>query len=124
MLLIALSHLVNVVVVTIIPYLIFRNSPAMTAVYGPDSPARRILACLYVTIAAASGAALLAQFGFDRADVSIAIALVLFPMQILYKVATAFAVGTASPVVVSNLAIAALHGGALAFYLSAGARLI
>lgn len=119
--LIVLSHLVNVVVVTIIPYLIFRNSPSMTAVYGPDSPARRILACLYATIAVASGAALLAQFAFGRTDVSIAIALVLFPMQILYKVATAFTVGAGNPVVISNLAIAALHSGGLALYLSTGA---
>ena len=114
MLFVGLSHLINVIVVTIIPYLIFRNMPAMTAVFGPDSPARRILACLYAKIAVSSAFALIAQFGFARPDLSCQIALVLFPMQILYKVATLFAVGPRNPVVISNVAIAALHSASLA----------
>ena len=85
MVLVTLSHLVNLVVVTIIPLLILLNVPAMTAVYGPDTPARRILACLYATIAWTSGAALLAQFAFGKPELSVQIALVLFPLQIAYK---------------------------------------
>ena len=113
MLLVAFSHLVNVIVVTIIPYLIWRNRPEMTAVYGPDSPARRILVCLYGTIALASAAALVAQFGAGVPEISRSIALVMFPLQIVYKVATVFAVGLRNPVVVSNVIIAALHGVSL-----------
>ena len=119
MLIVTLSHLVNVVVVTIIPLLILQNAPAMTAVYGPDTPARRILACLYATIAMASGVALLAQFAFGRPELSVQIALVLFPMQIAYKLATAPAVGLRNPVVISNLAIAVLHSASLAVLLTA-----
>ena len=37
------------------------------------------------------------------------IALVLFPLQIIYKLATAVAVGIDNPVVVTNLAVVALH---------------
>ncbi|HIG23603.1 MAG TPA: hypothetical protein EYG02_00860 [Henriciella marina] len=117
MLLVALSHLVNVIIVTIIPWLIYRNAPSMTAVYGPDTPARRILACLYATIALASAVALFCQFGYGLAEVSMQIALVLFPLQIAYKLATAFAVGLGSPVVISNLAIAGLHSASLAAFL-------
>lgn len=118
MVLVTLSHLGNLVVVTIIPLLILQNAPAMTAVYGPDTPARRILACLYATIALASGAALLAQFAFGKPELSVQIALVLFPLQIAYKLATVPAVGLHNPVVVSNLAIAVLHSASLAFLLT------
>lgn len=114
MLLITLSHIVNVIVVTVIPLLILRNAAAMTAVYGPDTPARRILACLYATIAAASAGALLAQFAFGRPEISVGIAQVLFPLQIAYKLATWPAVGLRNPVVMSNLAISVLHAASLA----------
>lgn len=120
MLLIIVSHIVNLVVVTIIPWLIAHDAPAMAVVYGPDTPARRILACLYATIALASGYALadLAITG-DPAR-ALRIASVLFPLQIIYKIATAPAVGLRNPVVVSNLAIAALHATSLAVATQAG----
>jgi hypothetical protein len=119
MLLITLSHLINLVVVTIIPILIFRNAPAMTTVYGPDSPARRILACLYGTIALASGAALVTQFALGRPEFSVQIALILFPLQIAYKFATIPAVGLRNPVVISNLFIAIFQATSLGVWLSA-----
>jgi hypothetical protein len=112
MLLLTVSHAVNVIVVTIIPILILRDVPAMRASFGPDSPARRFLACLYATIALASAAALAAQAAANPA-LSILIASVLFPMQIVYKLATLPAVGWANPVVKSNLAIALLHTATL-----------
>jgi hypothetical protein len=113
MVLLSLSHLVNVIVVTIIPVLIAGDSPAMTACYGPDSAARRILACLYATIAIASAVALLGQAS-GNAALAIAIAAVLFPMQIAYKLMTLPAVGWRNPVVKSNIAIALLHTVTLA----------
>ena len=113
MLLVTLSHIVNLVVVTIIPILILRNTPEMTEVFGQDTPARRILACLYATIASASGLALLMQFAFQHPEWSAQIALVMFPLQIVYKLATLPAVGIRNPVVISNLAIAALHSAAV-----------
>jgi hypothetical protein len=119
MLIVTLSHLANVIVVTIIPLMILRNAPAMTAVYGPDTPARRILACLYATIAAASAAALTAQFVFRQPDFSIQSAWVPFPLQIAYKLATVPAVGLRNPVVISNLAIAVLHAMSLAVLITA-----
>ena len=79
--------------------------------------ARRILACLYGTIAAASGVALLAKaLGWE--ELFIAITLVLFSMQIVYKLATWPAVGLGSPVVRANLAISALHAVSLAVLFS------
>ncbi len=113
MLLLSLSHVINVIVVTVIPVLIARDAPAMTACYGPDSAARRILACLYATIAMASVFALAAQAS-GHAVVSIAIAGVLFPMQIAYKIMTLPAVGWRNPVVISNLVIALLYTVTLA----------
>lgn len=119
MILLTLSHLVNVIIVTIIPVLIARDAPAMRASYGPDSAARRILACLYATIAVASAVALIAQLNGDLA-LSLVIASVLFPMQITYKLLTLPAVGWTNPVVKSNLAIAALHAVTLSVLWRAG----
>ncbi|OYY91570.1 MAG: hypothetical protein B7Y45_03175 [Sphingomonas sp. 28-66-16] len=120
MILLSLSHFVNVIVVTIIPVLIARDAPAMTACYGPDSAARRILACLYATIAIVSAVALVGQASGNTA-LSIAIAGVLFPMQIAYKLMTLPAVGWRNPVVKSNLAIALLHTVTLAMLWHEGA---
>jgi len=119
-LLLTLSHLVNVIVVTIIPTLIIRDTPAMAAVYGPDHPARRILTCLYITIAIASAVALASQ-ATGQPALSIRIASVMFPMQIAYKLMTLPAVGARNPVVISNLAIAALHAATLAMLIQSGA---
>lgn len=120
MILLTLSHLVNVIVVTIIPVLIARDTPAMAACYGPDSAARRILACVYATIAMASAIGLVGQATGDAA-LSIAIAGVMFPMQIGYKLMTLPAVGWGNPVVKSNIAIAGLHAVTLAVLYHDGA---
>jgi hypothetical protein len=108
MLLVTLPHLVNVMVVTIIQLLIFQNHPAMTGVYGPDTPARRILTYIYATIALA------AQFAFGQPDLSICIAAVLLRLQFAYKLATPVAAGPRNPVVISKRAIAAVHAMSLA----------
>ena len=88
-----------------------RSLPALRidVVFGPDTPARRILACLYLAIAGVSGVAL------AHAPWRLAVVRVLFPLQIAYKVATAAVVSLASnPVPRWNLAIAALHMVSLA----------
>ncbi len=113
MVFLTLSHFVNLIVVTFIPVLIARDVPMVTACYGADSAARRILACLYATIAMASAVALIGQ-ALGNTTLSIAIAGVLFPMQIAYKLMTIPAVGWRNPVVKSNLAIALLHTATLA----------
>jgi hypothetical protein len=79
-----------------------------TNTYGADSPARRILGCLYASIALCSVTALLLP------HLTVAIAMVLFPLQILYKLLTLPVVGSwRHPVVLSNLLITALLGAAL-----------
>jgi hypothetical protein len=103
------SHAVNVVVAGVIGLLILVGSPRMTRVYGEDTPARRILACLYLAIAAASAYALL-----DREQL-VAIAVVLFPVQIVYKLLTLVVVrDRRNPVPWWNLAISVLHAVSLA----------
>ena len=101
---VAISHVVNVLVAGIIGLAILGGSPRMTSVYGEDSPARRILACLYLAIAAASVYALLDP------ERLIAVAVVLFPIQIVYKLLTLVAVrDRRNPVPWWNLAISVLH---------------
>lgn len=98
------SHSVNVVVAGVVGMLLLRGSQRMTSVFGPDSAARRILACLYAAIAASSAWALLDE---QRLVVT---AQVLFPLQIVYKLATLAAVQDRSnPVPWWNLGISVLH---------------
>ncbi len=109
----ALSLIVNLAIVLPLTAALLARMPAMATVYGPDSPARRILACLYGTIGAVSLWALwlLLTGAPDRAA---AIAGPLLVLQIVYKLATAPAVGLRSPVVLTNLAVSLLHGATLA----------
>ena len=102
------AHLVNVVVAGVVGVLLISGARRMTAVYGGDSPARRILACLYVAIAASSAWALL-----DPHRLVVA-AQVLFPLQIFYKLATLVAVtDRTNPVPWWNLGISVLLAFAL-----------
>ena len=82
--------------------------PGMDIVFGPDSPSRRILASIYLAIAATSGVALV------HAGVQRPIASVLLPLQIGYKLLTlAFVADRSNPVPWANLAISVLHGTTL-----------
>ncbi|MEM1377711.1 MAG: hypothetical protein AAGG69_10010 [Pseudomonadota bacterium] len=114
MTLIILSHIVNIVVVTIIPFLIFTNAPSMVEAYGPDTPARRILACLYATIALTS-AATLVMLAMGRVQAVLWVSAALFAIQTVYKVGTWPTVGLGHPVVNANLMISVLHAASLAF---------
>ena len=102
----ALSFILNTAVTFVISSGIWRNHPGMAEVYGPDTPARRILGCVYLTIGLISLYALL-QMILGRADVALTIAATLFPLQIIYKLMTAYAVRLLHPVVIANLCISA-----------------
>jgi hypothetical protein len=102
-----LSLLLNVVV--LVPVCVGRAGDAGWAreCYGGDAPARRILLAVYGAIGLVSVGLL-----FVRRPAAVGALLL---VQIVYKVATPFTVGTlANPVVVSNLAIAAFHAATLA----------
>ncbi len=106
--LIIVSHVVNVLVAGLMGILILLNNPSITAVYGEAAPARSILASIYLAIAVTSLFALIFPM------YSIAIAKVLFPLQIIYKLSTVLTVGTIThPVVASNVLISLLHAGSL-----------
>jgi hypothetical protein len=82
--------------------------PKLDVVFGPDTPSRRILSCLYLAIAAASAVALLV------APLRMGIVAVLLPLQILYKTLTVFFVADwRNPVPWWNLVISALHAASL-----------
>jgi len=82
--------------------------PKLDAVFGPDTPSRRILACLYLAIAAVSAVALAVV------PLRMSIVVVLLPLQILYKMLTLFFVADRkNPVPWWNLVISALHAASL-----------
>lgn len=103
-----ISHAANVLILIAVCTALWRGDTGMDDAFGPDSPARRILACVYFPILLASLYALM-RAGFGAPQIAVQIAMALFPPQIAYKLATAFAVGTDNPVVVTNLAVVALH---------------
>ena len=107
MMLYALSFLANAVLTFTVAAGFFRNHPGMTEVYGPDSPARRILGCVYMAIGLISLYALLVLI-IGNGSISTAIAATLFPLQIIYKLMSAVAVRPTHPVVIANLGISAL----------------
>lgn len=102
-----LSFIANIGITFSVARLIWRDAPQTAAVFGPDTPARRILACVYVSIGVLSllGLILIAAGHPARA---VQIAVPLFTLQITYKLGTAVAVGLRHPVVQANLAISAL----------------
>lgn len=108
-----LSHAANVLILTAVCAALLRNAPEMDAAFGPASPARGILTCIYIAILLASLFALGCAVA-GAPQIALHIALVLFPLQIVYKTATAFAVGVDNPVVITNLAVVALHSITLA----------
>ena len=82
--------------------------PKLDVVFGPDTPSRRILACLYLAIAGASALALIVV------PLRMSIVVVLLPLQIAYKLLTMFFVAdTKNPVPWWNLVISALHAASL-----------
>lgn len=108
MILVTISHVVNVLVAGGVAGMLLANAPWMARVYGGATPARSILASVYLAIAVTSLVALLVPAS------SIVIAQVLFPLQIFYKLTTIIAVGTiAHPVVISNVLISVLHTASL-----------
>jgi hypothetical protein len=82
--------------------------PKIDVVFGPDTPSRRILSCLYLAIAAVSAVALVV------APLRMNIVVVLLPLQMLYKLLTLFFVADArNPIPWWNLVISALHAASL-----------
>ncbi len=108
MLMLTFSLLANVAITFAVTFAIWRNSDHIAVVFGPDTPARRILACVYLAIGVASLYALV-QLAAGQPDVTRAVAITLMPLQIVYKLMTAISISPRHPVVAANLCIVALH---------------
>lgn len=106
MLLYALSFILNAILTFTVSFGIWRDHPGITEVYGADTPARRILMCVYCAIGVISLYALF-QMVAGNSDVARDVALTLFPLQIIYKLLTAAAVRVLHPVVIANLCVTA-----------------
>lgn len=105
-----LSLVLNIAVLLPVCTALLRDTPAMAQAFGPDTPARRILLCLYGTILFASmGLIAAGLFGAE----TVAFATALLVGQVAYKMVTLAAVGFANPVVRANLVISAVHSSTL-----------
>jgi len=114
---ILLSLVVNVLVAgymgLAIGFRLNRMLPRLDEVFGPDTTSRQILACLYLAIAASS------IFALADSSLRLRIVVVLFPLQIFYKVLSAFLVTErGNPVPKANVAVSLLHCISLWFALT------
>lgn len=101
--LLTVSLVVNVVVLVPVTGVLIGNGRRARETWGERQPGRQILLAMYLSILALSIGLLLHR------DTHMAAGLLL--AQIVYKVLTPITVGSLKhPVVLSNLAIAALHG--------------
>lgn len=105
---VALSLIVNVLVLFPVLIGLLSKSDRMAAVFGGDAPARRILTSIYLEIALLSAAMLVAPEATRLAFVP-----GLLSVQVVYKVITVPMLGLRHPVALSNLAIAGLHAATL-----------
>jgi hypothetical protein len=107
MTLIITALVINVLVAGFWGVFLLTRRHAAVATFGPDSPARRILACLYLAIAGASMTALVFPF------TTTAVITTLFPLQIGYKLLTVLTLPSPRhPVAMSNLVITLLLAAA------------
>lgn len=110
--LLTVSLAVNVVVLVPVVAGLLAGARWAESAYGAASPARQILLAVYAAILALS--LLLLEWHDPGAACAV------LALQIAYKILTPFTVGTLRhPVVLSNLAIAALHVVTLAVTLGA-----
>ena len=116
MIIITISYIVNILVAGLMGILLFFDlGDRVIKVYGENTAARQSLSCLYLSIAIFSIIGLFSQSYFIK------IALILFPMQIVYKLLTLLAVKDKSnPVPYANLAISLLHGVSVWYILANG----
>ncbi|MEL6640331.1 MAG: hypothetical protein AAFP98_03290 [Pseudomonadota bacterium] len=114
-----ISFFVNLVVLGLVVPAIMVGSTRMTAAFGPDTDARKILICIYSAIWLTSllGLGLVA---LNRLEDAVVLAVGLLSLQIIYKVLTGAVVGLGNPVVMTNLPIAALHSATLLLILMRG----
>jgi hypothetical protein len=119
--LIVLSLVINVFVAGLLALALLRRGVLIENTYGTDTPARRILACLYGTTAFVSFAALMSVPLLKTTEFMIDIALVLLPFLIIFNIATRLVMRGPTPVVTANFIIAALHGLTLAVFAANGA---
>lgn len=94
-------------IVILVPVLWGLAAGQMDAAFGPDTDARRILACVYAAIALVSAG--LIALHVAQHPWAVPMTLAVFALQISYKLGTVFVVGLSSPVVVTNLAVVAVQ---------------
>lgn len=103
-----LSYMLNILILFPVLFGLILRPDAMIPAFGGDTDARRILTCLYATIALASFAGLSLML-LGQTALATQLGVTLFALQIVYKLLTFPIVGLQSPVVITNLLVVAVH---------------
>ena len=110
------SLMVNIVVFGLLPIALLGHGFTMRDTYGPDTAARRTLACVYAALAIVSFAALLTMPILGTTQFIVTIASTILPFQILFIALSRYAIGGGNAVANALTAIAALHTLSLLVY--------
>lgn len=97
----------NVLILVPVVTGLLRGSKSMDQALGPDTASRRILTSVYANIALAS--ILLIALHLRASNHANSMTLLLFFLQVGYKIATVFLVGVSNPVVQTNLVVVAVQ---------------
>ncbi len=109
------SLILNAVIVFPVSVAMLTGQAGMETVFGPQSPARQILASVYLAIGLVSVVALAGlAFGYSSLVVPMAVGLLI--MQVGYKLISVGTVGLGNPVVLTNLLVVAVHCVTLAVW--------
>ena len=103
-----ISLLLNSVIVFPVSVGMLTGQAGMESVFGAPSPARHILASVYLAIGLLS-LIFLAGITLGYGSVVIPMAAGLLILQVIYKLITVGTVGIGSPVVLTNLLVVAVH---------------
>ncbi len=105
---VSVSLVLNVLIVVPVSIGMLTGQAGMDAVFGPTSPARQILASVYLAIGAVSVMAL-AGLLLGHGPTIIPMVAGLLILQVVYKLITVGTVGLGNPVVLTNLLVVVVH---------------
>ncbi|MEM7473292.1 MAG: hypothetical protein AAF340_18235 [Pseudomonadota bacterium] len=101
------SLLLNIAILVPVCFALVSDASGLDVPVGEDTPARRILLCIYGAILVMSVVLLALLVGGQSGTTGALV--VLLALQVFYKSATAFAIGLQNPVVQVNLVVVAVH---------------
>ena len=105
---ITFSLLANIAILAPVCWIIFKDGPNATSVFGPKTASRDVLVAIYVAVLGFS-VVLLGMALLGPTVLSTQIVLTLLGFQVVYKLLTVVTLGLGHTIAISNLLVVAIH---------------